>query len=210
MLDYAEDHITTDKRPIATYIKTVFQGKFAEFQTQESATPAWNRYDSYNIPNVDLQQVRDAWLSRHNTARANKWRYSYTWNSELERSAHIWATYLASINSSTHKRKASDNYYNYQSIKTWFADQGITFDESQGTAFTENIAYQYYSCSSTDCTQNLISAIRKWFDFFMWEASRNWPHYRGIMSKNFTEMGMWVAFVGKRYWIVTHYAVKVK
>lgn len=104
--------------------------------------------------------------------------------------AHNRATYLASINSSTHKRLSTDGYYNYNSIKDRFAAQGVYFDESGGTAFTENIAYQYYSCSKDDCTQELINALQKGFDFFMSEASWNGPHYRGVMNTYYTNLGM--------------------
>ncbi len=203
-LNKALPQVSEDKQPIALYLKSAFQQNLSELDTPTAPSEG-----SYSIPNVDMQAVRDAWLGWHNEARARKWLYVYKWSPELEITAHNWSVYLASLNASTHKRKASDWYYNYTSILEWFNNQWVYF-VGNWTSFTENIAYQYYSCNSADCTQNLISAIKKWFDFFMSEESYNWAHYRGIMHGSFTRLGMGIAFIGKRYWIVTHYSKEIK
>jgi hypothetical protein len=67
---------------------------------------------------------------------------------------------MADLNYSTHKRESSDGYYNYDSILNWFNGLGINFDYKL-TAFTENIAYNYYSCNKSDCTQDMITALKK-------------------------------------------------
>lgn len=195
-----EGRLNTSQRAVASYIQPAFSQKLADL-----ATGGTNGDDVYTIPNVDMSEVRKAWLDWHNAARAAKWLPALQWDTALEGTAHNWSTYLASINASTHKRKSTDGYYNYNSIQEWFAEQGVYFLDGPGSSFTENIAYQYYSCSKSDCTQDMINAIKKGFDFFMSEASRNGPHYRGVMSQYFTHMGAGIAIVGKRYYIVTHY-----
>ncbi len=194
---------------IAKYISNVFSQKLVEYannnftDTTESLGPV-----IYHIANVDIDQVRQARYNRHTTVRAKKGLPAYSRDPELEATAYHRATTLASrnlIDHSSHKRNLKDRYYDYSKIKQWFADQWVSFDEDHGTAFAENVAYQYYSCNKADCTQEMITAIKKWRDFFMWEASYNWPHYRWIMSTNYNKMWMWIALVGKRYRIVTHY-----
>jgi len=198
-LDKVKPQVASTKIPVLEYIQSQFQQKIEN-----------NQFTENSIPNVDLEQVRQTWTRRHNEARAKKWLPAYKYHNALEHTAFVRAKYLASINASTHKRLPSDNYYNYTSIKNRFASFGIYFDESRWTAFSENIAYQYYSCNKSDCTQDLINAIKKWFDFFMSEASYNGAHYRAIMHPYFTEMGLWIGFVGKRYYIVTHYGHKIQ
>ncbi len=120
-----------------------------------------------------------------------------------------WAQKLAKQNYSTHKRLSSDWHYNYTSILNWFGDLWIKFDYNW-TAFSENIAYQYYSCTKSDCTQDIINAIKKWYNFFLSEKPYNWPHYRAIAHPYFDEIWVGVALVGKRYWVVSHYGINVK
>jgi hypothetical protein len=84
----------------------------------------------------------------------------------------------------------------------------ITFDYNK-TAFTENIAYQYYVCNKSDCTQDMINALKKWFDFFMKEKSDKGSHYRAIVHEYFDQLWFWVATNWKYYWVVTHYGINV-
>ena len=198
-----DNRLNSQQKLVATYIKNLFIAKLGG--ASNDGEDETNVTTTYEIPNVDMEAVNNAWLNRHNEARWWQGIYPYQRDEDLSMTAHNWATYLASINNSTHKRKSTDGYYNYNSIKEWFANQGVYFDESNGTAFTENIAYQYYYCDKDDCSQELINAIRKGFDFFMSEAGRNGPHYRWVMSPYYSKMWMGVAFVGKRYYIVTHY-----
>lgn len=161
------------------------------------------------ITNVDRDEVKNAWVDWHNTERAKLWLWKYKINESLNFSALTWAQKLAKQNYSTHKRLSSDWYYNYTSILNWFGDLWISFDYNW-TAFTENIAYQYYSCNKSDCTQEIINAIKKWYNFFLSEKSYNWPHYKAIAHPYFDEIWVWVALVGKRYWVVSHYGINVK
>lgn len=165
------------------------------------------------IPKVDFAKVQQARLDRHNKERTSLGKTGYTINAKLNTTGKDWAEHLASLNYSTHKRKSTDGYYNYSSIKDWFWTYKISFPKEKKWAanFTENIAYQYYTCNKDDCTQDLINALKKGFAFFMSEKSKKWkPHYNAIISPYFTQIGMGIGFVGKKYFVVTHYVTKIE
>jgi len=200
LLEVMKWRISSSKISSASYLQDKLQERI---DNRESFWYTDNT-DS-KIANVNMDLVKIAWLDWHNKDRIAKWLTPYKWDNKLEYTANLWADYLAKINTSTHIRNVWDWYYNYNSIKNRFASKWVVFNESKWTAFSENIAYQYYSCNKTDCTQDLINQIRLWYDFFMWEASWNGPHYRAIVHPYFDEIWMWVALIWKRYYIVTHY-----
>jgi hypothetical protein len=166
------------------------------------------------ITNVDRDRVQETWLEWHNAERRSLWLDEYKLNESLNFSSLEWAQHVAKLNNTTdrinHKRLPNDPYYSYYSILNWFNGLWISFDYNW-TAFTENIAYQYYSCNKSDCTNEIISALKKWFNFFMSEKWENYkPHYQAITHPVYDEIGVWVALVGKRYWVVSHYGVNVE
>jgi predicted flavoprotein YhiN len=63
----------------------------------------------------------------------------YTGNELLNTSAQERAEYLKDLGTTTHKRESTDGYYNYRSIKDWFADEGIGFHDEEGTMFSESL-----------------------------------------------------------------------
>ena len=172
---------------------------------------------SYTPTKVNMQKVRTARLSRHNTERKLVWLTAYTGSAKLDATAQKRAEYLAKINTATHKRlqsgngKPTDIYYNYKSIKARFTGQNINFppEKSGVPNFTENLAYQYYKCTKDDCTADMITAIKIWFAFFMSEKILKGPHYKAIIGKQFKIVGMWIGVVRTRYYIVTHYATEI-
>lgn len=211
----------TDKQELIAYIEAYMQWKMTtttiktsseKVKTNNATTKISNEEDINYIPKVDFQKVQEAWLARHNEERENVGVEYYNISLELNTTAKEWAQYLAKRNGSTHKRKSTDGYYNYDSIKEWFSDRWITFPKEKLwiANFSENIAYQYYKCNKEDCTQDLINALKKWFNFFMSEKKYNWAHYRAVTSKYFTNMGMGVWIVGSRYYIVTHYTTEIE
>lgn len=164
-----------------------------------------------NIPNVDLEKVRAFWLSLHNTERATTWLTPFVYSPALEWTASTWADHLASIRKASHKRKNTDGYYSYASIKKWFIDQWINFlGKEQGgqSLFTENLGWNMYTCKKIDCTDDFIKAIKKSRTFFMSEKYRAYkPHYNAIMG-NFSTIGLGVGVAGNKYYLVSHYTVK--
>jgi hypothetical protein len=158
--------------------------------------------------------VRNSILSRHNDERYNVWVNPYTYNLDLEWSATVWANKLASYSKTTnlHLRNNWDWTYNYNSILNWFSDLWIKFPASVkwAASFSESIWYWYYKCSKSDCTQDLIDAIKKtrtWL--IMKEKSANGSHYRAAVMNHFTQMWAWIVIdkPNNRYYIVLHYGV---
>lgn len=169
---------------------------------------------SDNFSNIDEQKVRNAILSWHNDERENVWVNSYKYNLDLEWSATTWANKLANSSKTTnlHLRNSWDWTYSYDSILNRFSDLWINFPASVkwAASFSESIWYWYYKCSKSDCTQDLIAAIKKtrtWL--IMKEKSTDGSHYRAAVMKHFTQMWAWIAIdkSNNRYYIVQHYGV---
>lgn len=170
---------------------------------------------SDNFSNINEQKVREAILSRHNEERDNVWVNPYAYNLDLEWSATTWATKLADSGktSNLHLRNSWDWYYNYDSMLNWFYSLWIKFPASVkwAASFSESVWYGSYKCSSSDCTQTLIDAIKKtWTWLIMKEKSSNGSHYRAATMKHFTQMWAGIAIDkdNNRYYLVIHYGVE--
>ena len=170
---------------------------------------------SDNFSDVDVQSVRKAILSWHNEERSNVWVGYYTYNLDLELSATIWANKLAysHIIKNLHLRNEGDWYYNYNWMLDRFSDLWIKFPKSINWAasFSESVWYGYYKCSKSDCTEDLIAAVKKtWTNLIMKEKASNGSHYKAAVMKHFTQMWAWIAIdkSNNRYYIVLHYGVE--
>lgn len=168
---------------------------------------------STQIPNVDMERVRDVWLQLHNEERSNQWLAPFTYNFALESTATTWVNYLGSIRDTTHTRNSGDGYYSYSAIKQWFLDQWIIFsgkEQNGQTLFTENLWWNVYSCKKTDCTDDFIIAVKKSWTFFMSEKWKSYkPHYNAIVG-DYSNIGLGIALSGTRYYLVSHYAQDLK
>ena len=188
--------------------------------TKTSASTTTTKYTSTknlphlpeNFSNIDEQKVRSAILSWHNDERESVWANDYKYNLDLEWSATVWANKLASSSKTTnlHLRNSWDWTYNYNSLLNRFSDLWIKFPASVkwAASFSESIWYWYYKCSKSDCTQDLITAVKKtrtWL--IMKEKSANGSHYRAAVMKHFTQMWAWIAIdkSNNRYYVVIHY-----
>ena len=161
--------------------------------------------------NVDMKKVRDTWLGWYNTARAANGLAPYIYNIQLHRTAIAWSEISEKRNSMTHKRDDQTAYYDYARILQWFKDLGVTFKSVNTVTFTENIGWSPYSCTKSDCTEDVIKAIRYTFDFYMAEKNMAYrPHYNSLMNKYFKEIGVGIAIdeVKKKLYITIHYAVE--
>lgn len=164
------------------------------------------------VPNVDMERVRNTWLSWHNTERAKFGLKSYTMNDALIQTAGTWSQFSADRNSMTHKRPGQTAYYDYRLITDWFANLGVRFANSNGYTYSESIGWGPWRCTKADCTDDMIAGIRQTFDFYLGEKTKaSQPHYAAIVSKAFREIGMDVAVnpVAKKYFITTHYATSL-
>ena len=168
-----------------------------------------------NFSNINEQKVRDAILSRHNDERESLWISDYKYNLDLEWAATVRANKIANSwkTKNLHVRNSWDWTYSYNSILNWFSDLWIKFPASVkwAASFSESIWYWYYKCSKSDCTQDLINAVKKtrtWL--IMKEKSTNGSHYRAAVMKYFTQMWAGIAInkSNNRYYIVLHYWVE--
>lgn len=163
------------------------------------------------MEHIDFDQVRKAWLAWHNELRATEGLEPYTYHSDLEKSAKSWSDELASrsVKSGTHKRKESDGYYNYNTIKAWFAEKGIFFPKETGgkSAFSESVGYRTFRCFTSDCTESLITTTKTIFDTFAAEG-KNGPHYKAMMMPHFKQIGLGFQQdeAKKTIYVVIHYA----
>lgn len=194
--------------------KTTSQKTTSNSSTQTTqSTPKLNLpHLSDNFSNIDEQKVRNAILSRHNEERKNIWANPYNYNLDLEWSATLRANKIADSHktSNFHLRNAWDWYYNYNSILNRFSGLWITFWKSVkwAASFSETVWYGTYKCSKSDCTQDLITAIKKtWINLIMKEKASNGSHYKAATMKHFTQMWAWIAIdkSNNRYYLVIHY-----
>lgn len=160
--------------------------------------------------NIDMQRVRDTWLSWYNEARAAQGLPAFTVNEQLDRSAYLWSELARSRGYIDHKRPGTTAYYDYYAIQDWFSDLGLTFANVGGITFTENIGRGPYSCSAEDCTDELLAMIRYTFDYYMSEAGQAYrPHYNSLMSGTFKEIGLGLVVSESSYYLTIHYATSI-
>lgn len=170
--------------------------------------------DLPELPRVDLSRVRAAWLSWYNEARRNNGLGLFEYDENLHRTALTWSESAKAKGAITHKRSGQTAYYDYKRMVSWFKEQGLTFPSVKGSTFVENIGWDYYSCpaSEDDCTDRLISSIKKTYNFFMSEKGKKYrAHYDSIMNKNYRKIGLGITVDAskKRYYLTVHYATDV-
>jgi uncharacterized protein YkwD len=162
------------------------------------------------ITNVDMQQVRTAWLKLFNDERATLGRHELTYDSRLDATALEWSQFMADENEVTHKRPGQTEYYDYNLIKNWFSDRGLNFANVNRVTFSENIGMGVYSCNADDCTQALIESINSTFDFYMGEKNKEYqPHYNSMTNQYFNTIGLGIHVKDNRYYLTVHYATEI-
>ncbi len=163
--------------------------------------------------NVDMAKVRDTWLSWYNDARAKNGLAPYVYNEALNETAANWSFYAVKRGFISHQRAGQASYYDYRKVGSWFASKGVRFADGGGRSdYVENIGWDYYSCSKADCTDDLITAIKHTYNFFMSEKNKKYrAHYESIMNSDYHEIGLGIAVdpVKKRYYLTVHYGTDV-
>lgn len=165
------------------------------------------------VEHVDLNRVRETWLSWTNAERTKRGLKPYTLDNQLSRTATIWSEQAAEQGSISHKRSAQQSvYYDYWLMEDWFSNLGLTFFNNHRNTFTENIGWGPYSCSQTDCTNALISALRTTFDFYMAEeGTGSTAHFDSVTNQYLQEIGVGVAVnvsLGT-YYLTIHYGTSI-
>ncbi len=183
----------------------------AELKTQKSIIQ--DREQQTNLSKVDIVKIQKTWLDWHNKERRQLWLPNYILHDKLNYSAFTWAKHLSGVWTWSHKRKTTDGFYNYDSIKERFDNLDIKFS-GKWTLFSESIALGSFSCKKSDCTDNLIRGMKKNFNFFMseekYKENRKKPHYRAIVHSYFNMIGVWIYQKGWKYYLVAHYGRSVK
>lgn len=210
-----------------TFSQNVTRGEMAEMvwrilekKTDQPATSLAQLNDPCNpigddVPaNVDMARVRAAWLKWTNDARAELGLAPYIMNDQLARTANVWSQEAVRRGEITHKRDPGDAYYDYNKITAWFKDLGLVFKNVYGVTHTENIAWEMYRCSASesDCTDHMISQVRKAFDFYMGEKDKAYKaHYNSVMNKYFKEIGLGIAVdtTTHKYYLTVHYGTEI-
>jgi hypothetical protein len=162
------------------------------------------------IPAVDMERVRNAWLLWVNGERAALALEPYAWNEHLHRTAVAWSVHSAEQHYITHLRSGDRAPYDYQGILSWFSDLGVTFGNAYGSRYAENIAYGPMECTKSECTREMIGMLRAVFDAFMAEkGTGSDTHYRSVVHPDFRQIGIGLALDERKsnYYLTVHYAV---
>lgn len=166
-----------------------------------------------NLPSgIDISKVRSTWLSWYNGVRQQEGLHAYTHNDQLARTAYVWSEKFKAEKATemSHKRNPGDAYYDYNKIKAWFKNLGLEFKSG---LFTENTGWGVpYYCNESDCTDELISAIKNVFDFYMAEKGQSYDaHYKAVINKNFKEIGLGISIdeEAQRYYVTVHYGTEI-
>lgn len=186
-----------DQKEIISYLLECFQTKIKSLKSQLKT-------QNDVIWNVDWNRVKQERLAWHNYERSQRWLSPYTYNESLDYTALTWAEQIANEQRktwSTHARKLWDWYRNTNSIKEWFANMWVNV-----VSFSESNAYGYYSCSKSDCTQEMIDILKKCFN----RTYLNSTHYPAIVSNTYDQIWLWVATNWNYVRITTHYGADVK
>lgn len=160
---------------------------------------------------IDINQVRTTWLEWYNDARSAEGKSAFKYNKYLNWSAKKWSQISSDRGEMSHKRPGQTAYYDYNIITQWFADLGITFKNVNRITYTENIGRGTFRCSDSDCTQELIDAIRSTFNYYMAEKNQEYrAHYNSIMN-TFNEIGLGIVIDENtnQYYLTVHYGTEL-
>ena len=167
-----------------------------------------------NIPWVDIEKVRQTWLEWTNGVRWDLGLANYTIDNRLNITATEWSDFSKKQGYIIHGRPWDGcvwegNYgcYNFQAIDTWFKARWVDPVVKNRVKHTENIGYGSYRCSSGDCTDEMLAAIRTTFDFYLREKSYNWVHYKSLTSPYLSKIWVGISVDTTKwvYYLTIHY-----
>ncbi len=164
---------------------------------------------------IDLNKVKETWLSWYNIERRALWKHNYKYNTTLEQSAIDWSNTSKERWDITHKRNLSDSYYDYNKITSWFKNKWVVCKNIYRVTHTENIWRWTYTCNDSDCTDEFINWIKSTFLFYMSEKDQDYKaHYLSIMNDYFKEIWIWFAIEKQstnyyKYYLTVHYCTEL-
>lgn len=166
--------------------------------------------------NIDIEQVKNSWISWINEERNSLWVPLYTYDYALEKTALLWSQLAKQKWLIDHKVSPWDSYYDYYKKASWMKEHGVVCKNLYRVTFSESIGWWVFSCSDTDCTQELTDAIEGSFDFYMNEKWKEYkPHYEAIAGKLFTIMWLGIELektsnTRYKYYLTNHYCTQLQ
>ncbi len=205
-IEYADHEIT--RQEMAEMIWRIMEKKHDQPAAQSLKNSPCQPLGEDLPANINMDKVREIWLSWYNEERRALGLQDYTYNDQLNRTAIIWSKTSRDRGYMDHKRDTSSGYYDFYGILDWFKALGLEFENNM---FSENIAWEMYYCDvdAEDCTQDMIDSIRKGFNFFIGEKGTSYTaHYDSIVSPNYNIIGLGIAIDddANKYYLTVHYA----
>lgn len=171
--------------------------------------------DSHNGLRINLEQVKNNWLTWNNKVRDDLWLTNYSYNTQLEKSATTWSNQAKEKWEISHKRNETDGFYDYNSINKWFWDNEIVCKNIDSITHTENIWWWGYTCTDWECSDELSTAIKRAFDAYMDEKwTQSDAHYRSLTQQYFKSIWLWISIDDKwdnyyEYYLTIHYCTNL-
>lgn len=162
---------------------------------------------------IDVARVQRAWQWRVNDLRRTRSLPVMSFDTTLHKTATDWATTIRNKKSADHKRFASSPYYSYPQITERFRQRGVVFKNVARATYTENIWWASFRCTSWDCTDEAIAALKNTYMYFRNEEWKAYDvHRRTMIHPLFGVMGVGIAVdeSGKRIYIAIHYGTEVE
>ena len=180
----------------------------------------------YPIDRVDMDRVKEAWLTWVNDLRASKGLPPYEYHKLLDHTSQEVADYLAvkypkarPTNLATHEKPGqTTNGYSHSYLTKWFKERGVYTVAKGRSNHTENTGYSYYRCEKEDCTDEMIRALRTTFAYYKNEerflsyAPSRALHYKSLVNPNYKYIGLGLATSpnANRRWSVLHYMTELQ
>jgi len=171
-----------------------------------------NNYSVKNSsPLFNEDEVRKYWLDLLNWVRDWVWVKKYSYEKSLDITAKKWSDLAVKRWEITHKVHSWDSYYDYKKKEKWMKKNGVICKNIKRATFSESIAWNEFYCKKKDCTSEVKKAIKRSFDFFVWEKGKAYDlHYRAIVHPYFETMWLGLSIQNKwqnryRIYLTNHY-----
>ncbi len=177
----------------------------------------WYKPDkkTYSVKNsnslFDEESVRKYWIDLLNWVR--KWvkLKEYSYEKSLDISSKKWSDLAIKRWEITHKVHSWDSYYDYSKKVAWMKQNWVICKNIKRATFSESIAWWEFYCNKKDCTSEIKKAVKRSFDFFVWEKGKAYDlHYKAIVHPYFQTMWLWLSIQNKwknryRIYLTNHY-----
>ncbi len=163
---------------------------------------------------INQNEIKNYWLSLHNSKRQNLWLNNYIYSQNLQNTAIEWSYNNYFKQSMDHKRNSWDSWYDSKKINNWFEERWVVCPVSGSTTTSESIAKYWFYCNDWECSDEFKDSLKVIFDLYYAEKNLSYPenaHYLAIVSKDLKSLWFWYTLsAGKyddynQYYITTHY-----